>query len=218
MERAQPMSSRRRFSSLAALCLGLAAACSDTDEPSDDSAGANVYTGLPMEQTLASFDDDDAKAACEAIHVAAVELIPDRELVRSQCAAHAINSTRDYDREKGQVSVDVAMCDAFAAKCEADPASYSVTTEDARGDGDCSRAVANQHIQSCEATVAEYEACLSKILDQTKRALASITCENGKALSESDGAELRIEPEKIEACKLFLDECPDVQVAVVIGK
>jgi hypothetical protein len=189
--------------------------CSDEDPPGA-ATEVSVDTGLPQTLKLSELDDDDAKAACEALNQGALQVISDRELVRSQCASYAINETSELNSAKTEASVDVAMCNKLADSCMADPERYSVAAESGRGENDCSKAVASRAVQGCQATVAEYEACLSKVIGQTKQALAIVTCGNGKSLIESDGAATKLEPLRFAECKLFLDKCPDVRITATV--
>jgi multidrug resistance efflux pump len=195
---------------LLALTLGSAGAhCGADDNPE-----ATVSTGLPSEQRLSSFDDADAKAACEALHHGANAIISDAELIRSQCASLAIRTTAKVNSERTQITLDLADCEAAARACESKPIQYGITSEQGRDTNDCADATANQQVLACDATVSEYEACVSKVLAQTKQALVQISCANGQALLEGDGAE--IEPQQIAECKLFLEKCPAVRITAAV--
>lgn len=195
---------------LLAFTLGLAC----THCGAADSAEATVSTGLPSEQRLSSFDDKDAKAACEALNDGANVIISDAELIRSQCASLAIRTTAKVNSERTQITLDIADCEAAAKACESKPIQYGITSEDGRDTNDCADATANRQVLACDATVSEYEACVSKVLAQAKNALAQISCANGQALLLGNDAV--IEPQQIAECKLFLEKCPDVHVAVAV--
>ena len=194
--------------------LALTAACSD-DEP----AAAEVYvsTGLPRDAMLSSFNDDDAKVACQALNNGAIELISDRELVRAQCASRAISASAKVNAEKTEVTLDLTKCAELTKSCQSDPVSYGVMAQGGREESDCSSASANEHIKQCEATVAEYEACISKLLDQAKRTLAKTECDNGGELLANDGAATKIDTKSVPECKAFLDKCPDIQITISVG-
>lgn len=194
------------------LALGCAH-CADDDK----SSAVTVSTGLPSQQKLSAFDDDDAKAACEALNDSATEIISDAELIRSQCASVAIRTTAKVNSEQTQVTLDIAKCETTAKACEAAPIKYGITAEGGRDDTDCDDATANQQILACEATVSEYEGCVGKVLLQAQQSLAKISCANGKALLESDGAETKLDPQRFAECKLFLGKCPDVRITASIG-
>jgi hypothetical protein len=209
------MFERRWTTLLFPLLLGASTACSD-DVASDP--GAHVTTGLPANEKFSSFDDDDAKAACQALNDGASELISERELIRAQCAAAAIGATLQVNEARTEVSVDIAKCDELTKSCESDPASYGVMGGEARYDSDCSDTVANDRVLNCDATVADYEACISKVLDRAKQALVKTSCANSKELIESDGAATQVDPMSIPECKTFLGQCPDIQIAVDSGE
>jgi hypothetical protein len=198
---------------LVCLLLGLTCTrCGDDDERS----AVTVSTGLPSQQKLSAFDDEDAKAACEALNDGASEIISDAELVRSQCASLAIRTTAKVNSEQTQVTLDIAKCDSAAKECESSPIVYGISAEGGRDDNDCEDATANAQILACEATVSEYEACVSKILAHAKQTLANITCANGRALLEGDDTDSKLDPQKIAECKLFLSKCPDVRITATV--
>lgn len=182
------------------------------DSGSGDDSGVNVYTGFPAEKKLSSFDDEDAKAACRSLSAGTRDLIADSELLRASCVAWAIDGTAQVNADKTEVTLDVAACNSAARQCQANPESAGIDEQEE--EDDCDSAVANAQIMQCEATVSEYEACVSKILEQAKQGLASTTCENAETLIETDGAAIRPAPEKIPECKIFQDKCPTVKVAI----
>ena len=184
----------------------------------DTTAATGVSTGLPSQQRLSSFDDADAKTACEALNEGATTIISDRELIRSQCAALAIRTSAKLDREAAQFTLDVASCERAARDCEAKPTTFGITAEGGRDQDDCDKARANAQVQACEATVSEYEACVSQVLSEAKRTLANVSCANGRALLENDGRETKLDPGSITACEPFLSKCPDVQITAVVGE
>ena len=197
------------------LLLGLACTrCADDDTNS----AVRVSTGLPSEQKLSTFDDEDAQAACEALNQGASEVISDGELIRSQCASLAIRTTAKVNSEQTQITLDIAKCETAARECQDAPIQYGIKAGDGRDEGDCDDATANQQVLACDATVSEYEACVSKVLDQAKQTLATISCANGKALLESDGAETKLDPQRFAECRLFLDKCPDVRITAAVGE
>jgi hypothetical protein len=198
---------------LVSVLLGLTVTHCGDDEKS---SAVTVSTGLPSAQKLSSFDDEDAKAACEALNEGAAEIISDAELIRSQCASLAIRRTAKVNSAQTQVTLDIAQCETAARECETAPVSYGISAQSGRDESDCDDATANQQVLACEATVSEYEACVSKVLGQAKQTLANIACANGRALLESDGAETKLDPQRFEECKLFLDKCPDVRITATI--
>ena len=208
------MYERRWSALLLPLLITLTNACSD-DDPAVP--GANVSTGLPTDSKLSSFDDAAAKTACQALNDGASELISDRELVRAQCASRAIGALAKPNQDKTAITLDLALCAMLSTSCESDPVSYGVMAESGSDQADCSDATANDQVMHCDATVAEYEACISKLLDKAKSTLAKISCDNAKELLEGDGAATKLDPKSVPECKTFLDQCPDVQIAISIG-
>jgi hypothetical protein len=210
-----PKHSTRKHARLLTVLLGLTVThCGDDDKSSE----VTVSTGLPSAQRLSAFDDDDAKAACEALNDGATEIISDAELIRSQCASLAIRRTAKVNSEQTQITLDIAKCETAASECETAPVTYGITAEGGRDENDCDDATANQQVLACEATVSEYEACVSKVLGQAKQTLANISCANGRALLESDGAETKLDPQRFAECKLFLEKCPDVRITATVAE
>jgi hypothetical protein len=208
------MHANRWHTALVPVLIGLAGAHCGEDH---QAAPVSVSTGLPSELKLSSFDDEDAKAACEALNKGATAIISDGELIRSQCASLAIKTTAKVNSEKTQITLEISECEQAAKQCESAPARYGITAQGGRDQEDCELAVANQEVMACEATVAEYEACVSKLLDRAKQTLAGVSCANGKALLDSDGANTDLDPLSFAECKLFLDKCPDVRITAAVG-
>jgi hypothetical protein len=205
----------RRNTVLVHLLLALACTHCGGD---DTTPPGSVSTGLPSQQKLSAFDDEDAKAACEALNDSALVIISDSELIRSQCAALAIGTTAKVNTEKTQITLDIATCEMAAKQCESEPAKFDITAAGGRDESDCEDATANEQVMSCDATVSEYEACVSRVLRQAKQALANISCANGKVLLESDGAETKLDPQSFAECKLFSGKCPNVRITASLGE
>lgn len=209
------MSQRAWNTLLVSVLLGSASVRCSSDKPSGDGTGAGasiITTGLPGDKKLSSFDDEDARAACQSLSDGVSQLVSKSELLRAQCAAEAINKTAKVNTQKTQVTIDLAECNGVLQQCQANPASFGLQPiVDA---DDCNKAVANTQIMQCQATVAEYEACVRKILEQAKQGITSTKCENAKTLLESDGRPTKPDPDAIAECVWFHDKCPSVNVDI----
>lgn len=209
------MGTRVWTSLLSSVLLGSAGTHCTSDNPSGDGNGAGastITTGLPADKKLSSFDNEDAQAACKSLSDGVSELISPSELQRARCAAEAINDTAKVNADKTQVTIDLAECNSVAQQCQANPASFGlepITDED-----DCDKAVANAQIMQCEATVAEYEACVRKILEQAKQGINGTKCENAETLIKTDGRPTKPDPDRIAECIAFHEKCPLVRVEI----
>ena len=209
------MSQRARNTLLISVLLGSANVSCNSDKAPDDGSGAGttiITTGLPADKKLSSFDDEDARAACESLSAGVGQLVSKTELLRAQCAAEAINKTAKINADQTQVTIDLAECNAALQQCQANPASFGL--EPIVDGDDCDKAVANAQIKQCEATVAEYEACVRKILEQAKQGINSTKCENAETLLETDGRPTKPDAEQIAECIAFHDKCPSVNVDI----
>jgi hypothetical protein len=207
------MSQRAWNTLLISVLLGSSGAHCGSDNPSTDGTGAGanlITTGLPADKKLSSFDNDDARAACESLSAGVSDLVSNTELRRAQCAAEAINKTAKVDTAKMQVTIDLAECNSVLQQCQADPASFGL--EPIVDGDDCDKAVANTQIKQCEATVAEYEACMRKIFEQAKQGINNTKCENAETLIKTDGRPTQPDPDHIAECVAFHEKCPSVNV------
>jgi hypothetical protein len=212
--------SNRRAETLTILVLHALIACGSDASEGGSGGGTGgtqvtVSTGLPADRTLSSFDDADARRACQALGDGAAQVIPQSELLRAQCASYAIGETAKLNSDGTAININTADCETVTKACQADPASVGVNADGSVADSDCSTAMAGEHVASCEATVAEYETCVNALLGAAKVTLASLTCANAKTLIEDDGPK-DLNAADIPACKAFLTKCPSVELTVGI--
>jgi len=188
-----------------AVGLGLAAACGD-----DNDGGGGVRTGLPVDQKLSTLDDEGAQAACHTMFDAMATAMPASDVLRAQCTAASIVANATLT--DGELTVNIATCKSQADACVQDPTKYGVDEEEAAGDRTaCDSLKAETTLKSCEASVGEYEACLTQLVGALRQRIAMFTCDNAKSLAQSE-MEGSVDLDNIPECQTFTSKCPDVDL------
>lgn len=143
---------------------------------SDDDRAPDVSTGLPAQEKLSDIPEADVHSVCDAIERGAAEIASPAAVERLVCTGGGIAASTTV--VAGKPAVDVAMCEDFVKRCEAD----KTTASESGGDFDfsietqCADAEVTAKLDRCEATVAEFEACLNSTLSTVKALFASLTC------------------------------------------
>jgi hypothetical protein len=211
---------RHQLGGLYALTLCALTACGGGDAAAGGSGGGaggsqeTLRTGLPPERLLSSFNDADARQACQSLSDGAARVIPAEELVRAECATHAIEDTAVLNDEQTAITINIADCEALATACQANPESVNIYASNGVADEDCSGAVAGVNIQRCDATVAEYESCVSALLYSAKETLAGLSCANARMYIESE-SQADLDAQDLPACRSFLSKCQHVELNVL---
>jgi len=198
-------------------------ACGDDDGDSDgDGDGSNggaasttVDTGLTASAKLSTLDDEDAQKACMSTAHTFNTVLPDSKWEEVGCVLVGITYT--YDKNGGMTDEsDVAACESIAKKCvngeSIDGQKVVVETEIANEES-CEDASATETFGDCEATVADYESCASKLASELKKRFGGITCDGVKDVEqfqEELGAEIDISDAK--ECETLRTKCPDLDL------
>jgi hypothetical protein len=184
-------------------------ACGDDH---DNSGG--VSTGLPKNAALSSLDGADARRACMNVSQSFSSAFSTTELKQVSCTLTAMSLS--VTESAGGVTGDVAGCKELTGMCmkgediAADPVPFDADFAD---ENDCEAASVQTEIASCEATVGEYEACMTAILGSLRQRVAAISCDglsNPAKFQEEAGQDL--EPADLAGCDAFLTKCPDVSL------
>jgi hypothetical protein len=194
---------------IALLCVGCVAtvACGDDDD------GAAISTGLPKAAKLSSLDDEDAQRACESVAESFSAAISSADVERAACTLTAISlSIAASDEEP---SGDVAGCKELAAMCvKGEEISDDPVMIELGPDGEsCEDARVDAEIAGCDATVADYERCISAFVSAYKRRLAAVSC-SGLADVEKLREDLSepVRRSALAACDALVTKCPDVSL------
>lgn len=201
----------KQWAFLACVTLSAAAwsACGGDDD--DGGGGAKVTTGLPDGDKLSSLDDDDAEQACRNTAKSFNSVLPESELEKIGCAIAGLSAV--ISEKSGDVGPDdVAMCKKVQSEClkgETGDLAPVVAEED-----DCEGATASDTFADCDATVAEYESCASKVASEVKAALRKISCD-GLSDPEKLMKTISVEIDVSDApeCKALQTKCPDVDLS-----
>jgi hypothetical protein len=203
------------------LAVAALAACGDDDEGgggSSSGGGGSIDTGLPASDKLASLNDDDAQQACKSTAKAFNNILSQDRLEEIGCALAAIQVV--VTEKEGDVSSsDIAACKEIVQDCldgkliGEDGKPVDVDTQIA-DDSSCDSASAEDTFQDCQATVADYESCASKVTSEVKARFSAISCDVLKdyAAFEASSQE-EIDVSTAKECKALRDECPDLDLS-----
>lgn len=199
------MSKPLRWCALAMLAV---AACGGDD----DSNGGGTVTGLPSQQKLSTLSDADVKKACQSVNDRAATVFTTEALARAFCVPFGVQEAVSYAND--EVVIDVNKCQEFVDTCVSSAEEEADPNEPTGGDvNDCGEASA-EDLAGCDATVAEYEACIDKVFSETKRRLSELTCQNAEEISSEEYQNDELDPAKIPECQTVMAKCPDSELGI----
>jgi hypothetical protein len=211
--------SARHFVFLACLTtVAPLAACGDDDgADGTSSGGGKVDTGLPPTDKLSSLDDKDAQQACKSTAKALNNVLPQSSLEKIGCALAAITVIMAEKEGEDLSSADVAECKQIVQDCldgtlvDEEGNTFEVDTQVA-DDSKCDQVNAADTFQGCQATVAEYESCASKVTSEVKARFNSVNCDALKDYAKFDMDAQTIDVSKAPECKAVADKCPNLDL------
>jgi hypothetical protein len=214
---------------LACLTFATLAACGDDDDAGDhtskddddddeqEEVGGNttVDTGLTPTDTLASLTDADAQQVCMSTTHTLNTILPESKLREIGCRLFAIVAIVQKNSGK-MTSTDVATCEKVTQDCvdgkPIDGEMIEVETEITDESG-CDTASAEESFGNCEATVADYESCASKVASELRSHYLGITCDGLKDVAKfQESLEVQIDLSTAAECKELRTKCPDVEL------
>jgi hypothetical protein len=207
-----------RMRSVAPLVLsGLWLGCADDGDRAGSGA---VSTDLPPDARLSELSDAQRQELCQGF-LHALHDVLQGQLETIQCELAAVGDTIAISMS-GQVRFDVALCVQRAADCVSrarDTASDAgvdagVMAPAALANADCSTPAATQPLQSCGASVAQYERCWSAVISEGGPDVVQLTaCEQALATLEASEAMVspgvRVPPHE---CAELMELCPQISI------
>ena len=184
-------------------------ACGDDDDGGDGSSGGDttsVDTGLTPSAKLSSLDDDDARQACMNTAHTFNTVLPDAKWEEVGCTLVGIT-----------YGGSVSECESLTSKCvQGEPIDGKVVrieTEIA-DESSCEHASASKRFGDCEATVADYESCESKLASEIKKRFTSVSCDAVKDV-EAFQKRLRasVDLSKSPECEELRSKCPNLDLS-----
>ncbi|HKU38801.1 MAG TPA: hypothetical protein VJR89_11660 [Polyangiales bacterium] len=182
----------------------------------DDDGG--VSSGLPPDEKLSALDGADAKKLCSSMAegVNGVVSADDRERIACTVLAAPLSVTMSGSEIKG----DVAKCKMLVDKClsgdeisDEDP-SFELPETFIDEKAECTESKASAKLESCDATVSEFESCADGLIGALQDQLAILDCETlkdpKKLLEGNDDEDNPLEIDKQPACKALVAKCPDI--------
>lgn len=186
----------------------------------DDDSTGGVVTGLPAEQKLSTLSDADVKKACQSVNDGASAVITPTAIKRAICVPFGVEAAVTYSSD-GKETVDIDKCQQLVDTCisndggdDDDEDEVEADDDEVEVDGvnDCEQANAND-LEGCDATVAEYEACVNSVLSEMQRMLSELTCQNAEKIS-SEAYSNELDPAAIPQCQTVMAKCPDTSLGI----
>jgi hypothetical protein len=176
---------------------------------SDDDKTPEASTGLPAEAKLSELESAETPALCDAIEEGIDEVLPESEVKRLSCTFAAVLS---MNLTEESTKIDVDECESYVDDCLAGEKSSengaSLDLEGWSSQTTCDQAAVAADIQECEATVAEYEACLNDALQTFVTFRDALRC---SALGDPDKVREVFssmpDPSTSDACKPLEQKC-----------
>jgi hypothetical protein len=164
-------------------------------------------TGLPAEAKLSELESAEAPALCDAIEAGIDEVLPESEVKRLSCTFAAVASM-SLGEESSEVDVDA--CESYVDKCLAgektsDNAYVDVGTWSSQTT--CDQTAVAERIGKCDATVAQYEACLNAALQTFATLRDTIRCSAFEDPDKVRDVFSMLDPSLSDACKPFEQKC-----------
>jgi hypothetical protein len=194
-----------------AALLGLWLGCGGDD---GDASPASVATDLPPDARLSELSDAQRQELCRGFLHGLGDVL-DGQIERIQCGVAAVGDTIAVSMS-GQVRFDLALCEQRLAECLSrlpDVADAgSVTPPSANLD--CGAPAATQPLQTCDASVAQYERCWSAVIADSGEDVVELTaCDQALASLEASEAMttpgVRVPPPE---CAALIELCPQISV------
>ncbi|MGD8859903.1 MAG: hypothetical protein PVI30_07815 [Myxococcales bacterium] len=183
----------------------------DGSTPSSGALGptgdTDVDSGLEEEAVLSDLDMDGAAQLCETLLRESEEAVSDEALAGLSCTLVAILDSVESVDADGNVIVDEAACVTSRDNCIA----LGTPSESA---SECDVEGFYQNTSMCDASVSEFEDCLSALLAISVDAAQLVTCAN---LSDPAAAAMAYasQPDTIAdvpECASLEQRCPDLSL------
>jgi hypothetical protein len=173
----------------------------------DDGKTPEASTGLPAEAKLSELESSEAPALCEAIEAGIEDVLPESEVKRLGCTFAAVLSM-NLSEESSEVDVDA--CESYVDDCIAgktSETSVGIDLEEWSSQTTCDESAVTERIGECDATVAEYEACLDAALQAFATLREALRCSAFEDPDKVRDALTMPDPALSDACKPFEQKC-----------
>lgn len=179
----------------------------------DDDGGNQVSSGLPANEPLSSLDASESEKLCSAFGDAIDEALTDTERERITCTALALPLSVT-ESASGEPQGDPAQCRTLVNRCLKGEKISDEMVDFAFDDieVDCSR-ITSTSLDACDATVREFESCMSAIVDTYEQSFELIDCQQLADIDElmKQLAERDTEVSSLPACSSLFDKCPELE-------
>lgn len=154
--------------------------------------GGGLDTGIEGDRQLDDLSDEEAQQACRELESYLLTSIDPDEIQRATCTATGIASEN---------TVPGTTCEAVVDDCTAEPA------DPLDLDFDCDSATADP-LSTCQATVAELEACITEMTGNLDATFSELTCDIADDPDWSTQLEEITADLQSPSCEQLEDDCP----------
>jgi hypothetical protein len=195
---------------LGSLCL---VACGGDDD--GGGSGGGVETGLSKDAKLSSLDSGDTQKVCMSLADSFNNVLSDSDKKRITCTVLALPLSIKVGADS-KLEGDIPKCKELVAKCSngetisSAPPAIDVDEVFIQEDS-CKDGTGIQGLDTCDATVGEFEPCANALLGEFSKRFDIITCDalsDIEGLMNMNGDEFKAE--NLPACKPIVAECPDI--------
>lgn len=160
------------------------AACGD-----DDRSGSGGHTNVPAHKSIGELTDEEATSLCKATEAAYKRKVSAQDQKNFTCTMVGVMFGGMMGGED-----PVAGCEMYRTQCLESDEEFEEEAEDS-----CEL---DARAESCEVTVAEYQACINARVDAIGQLASTISCEMA-----TDPEGIMDEP---QACKVLEEKCPEL--------
>jgi hypothetical protein len=207
------MKSRQRILACGLFAMFAAGGCGDDD--SRNPSGGGVVTGLPRTDKLSSLSDADSMQTCSKTTTALNSLLTKPEIKRLTCDGVAVESIVE-DAQGNVDSSDIPMCKKLSSEClsSAEIKDGDLVLELA-DEEDCEDTTTEDMFGECEATVADYENCMSRVMKELRIRFLSLTCDVLTDVSKIDETlNGDVDVSGAPECQAIKTKCPEIDLII----
>jgi len=206
------MKSRQCILAYGLFAVVAASACGDDD---GNSGGGGVSTGLPAAEELSSLSDDDTVQVCSKTAMAFNTFLSTSEIKRIACVEAAANEIAEKSGAELSSS-DLPMCKQLSSEClSSDAISEDDLVLEVADETECGDATTSDTFGDCDATIADYERCVGRVLKELRTRFLSVTCDSLRDLEALDEAlNGKIDVSNSLECRALKTKCPDVDLTL----
>jgi hypothetical protein len=189
--------------------VGAALGCGGGDGGSGGGGGGGTFDlGVPKDKPLVQLEDSELETVCTRIENTASSLFSQQQLHDFACTFEGFAASLTADAN-GNFQIDRQACMQEKNTCLSMPYDPEDSPfEDLQDEfaEECNPTQLRSQLADCNATVAEYEACLNAGLNLMRQMLSSFDCDRFNP-QDLDNL-MDFDPDALPACQTLAQKCP----------